>query len=231
MSSDGFVRFRNDGGLYLRCEGMDEPHVFTTRLSAPPRDVLSPAKQLHSQIVRVVTSHDVASPPECDGLVTTQPGLRIAVRTADCVPLLLSAPGVVAAVHSGWRGTAADIAGEAVRVMRTLGAHPSAIRAAIGPCIHSCCYTVREDMRGAVASALGEELCDRFITPAGGEDPLWRADLPGIVRAELIRAGLDKESIFVSSECTACDTGTFFSYRAEGGLHGSLYAVISLSAL
>ena len=98
------------------------------------------ARQVHSADVRIAHAAD-AQPPEmeprftCDGFVTNEPGVPLAVFMADCLPALLHDPaaGVTGAVHCGWRGSVADILGAAVAQMCALGAHPADIRAAIGP--------------------------------------------------------------------------------------------------
>ena len=98
------------------------------------------AQQVHSAEVRIAHAAD-AQPPEleprftCDGFVTNEPGVPLAVFMADCLPALLHDPvaGVIGAVHCGWRGSVADILGAAVAQMCALGAHPADIRAAIGP--------------------------------------------------------------------------------------------------
>jgi YfiH family protein len=79
--------------------------------------------------------------PECDALITNEPGVGLVIFTADCTPILLqdSVTGAVGAVHAGWRGTAADIAGKTVAAMtREFGSDPADIRAAIGPNIAQC---------------------------------------------------------------------------------------------
>ena len=105
------------------------------------------ARQVHSAEVRIAHAAD-AQPPEleprftCDGFVTNEPGVPLAVFMADCLPALLHDPaaGVIGAVHCGWRGSVADILGAAVAQMCALGAHPADIRAAIGPGIGACCF-------------------------------------------------------------------------------------------
>lgn len=94
------------------------------------------AKQVHSADVRIAHAAD-AQPPEheprftCDGFVTNEPDVPLAVFMADCLPALLHDPaaGVIGAVHCGWRGSVADILGAAVAQMCALGAHPADIRA------------------------------------------------------------------------------------------------------
>ena len=139
-------------------------------------------RQTHTDIVRVVDGSnrgeglDREVEPECDALVTNTPGLVLAAFTADCTPILLHDPvtGAVGAVHAGWRGTVADIAGKAVRAMcENFGADPGNIRAAIGPNIGVCCFETHEDVPTAVREVLGAASED-FIVPAGEK---FRVDL------------------------------------------------------
>lgn len=186
-------------------------------------------RQTHTNIVRAVDGSNRGEglfypvEPECDGLVTNTPGLVLAAFTADCTPILLSDPvtGAVGAVHAGWRGTVADIAGNAVRAMAEhYGADPKNIHAAIGPNIGACCFETHADVPGAVRTALGEG-ADAFIVPAGGK---FCVDLKG-VNAELLRRAGVRE-IEISTDCTACRPDRFWSHRRVGGARGSLAAII-----
>ena len=97
--------------------------------------------------------------PECDGLITNEPGVGLVVFTADCTPILLHDPvtGAVGAAHAGWRGTAADIAGKTVQAMvLEFGCDPKNIRAAIGPNIGGCCFQTDVDVPQAMYEVLGE---------------------------------------------------------------------------
>lgn len=189
-------------------------------------------KQVHQSLVRRVTSADAREPfdppaPPCDGLVTDEPGLALIIFTADCIPILLcdSARGVVAAAHAGWRGTVADIAGEAVRAMARLGCDPGDIRAAIGPGISRCCFETGPEVPEAVTSVLGKE-GRAFIDGPGGDGTRYFVDLKGVNRALLIRSGLSPENIDVSEECTMCRPEKYWSHRATRGRRGVQAAVI-----
>ena len=186
-------------------------------------------RQTHTNIVRVVDEtnrgeglfRDVV--PECDALVTATPGVVLAAFTADCTPILLHDPvtGAVGAVHTGWRGTVADIAGNAVRAMgECYGSRPEDIRAAIGPNIGVCCFETHADVPDAVRAVLGEE-AEAFIVPAGEK---FRVDLKGVNAALLRRAGV--RQIEVSGDCTACQPDRFWSHRRVGNDRGSLAAII-----
>ena len=186
-------------------------------------------RQTHTDIVRVVGAENRGEglfrevEPECDALVTNTPGVVLAAFTADCTPILLQDPvtGAVGAVHAGWRGTVADIAGKAVRAMaEQFGARPEDIRAAIGPNIGVCCFETHTDVPDAVRAVLGEE-AEGFIVPAGEK---FRVDLKGVNAALLRRAGV--RHIEISCDCTACQPERFWSHRRVGNDRGSLAAII-----
>lgn len=186
-------------------------------------------RQTHTNIVRVVDETNRGEglfrtvEPECDALVTNTPGLALAAFTADCTPILLHDPvtGAVGAVHAGWRGTVADIAGNAVWAMRdAFGCEPRNIRAAIGPNIAQCCFETDADVPDAVLAALGAEGA-RHITKTGEK---FHVDLKGVNAALLRRAGV--EQIEISTDCTACRPDRFWSHRRLGNARGSLAAII-----
>ena len=186
-------------------------------------------RQTHTNIVRVVDGSNCGEGlerdvvPECDALVTNTPGVALAAFTADCTPILLHDPvtGAVGAVHAGWRGTVADIAGNAVRAMgESFGSRPEDIRAAIGPNIGVCCFETHADVPDAVRAVLGEE-AEAFIVPAGEK---FRVDLKGVNAALLRRCGV--RDIEISCDCTACRPDRFWSHRRVGNDRGSLAAII-----
>ena len=185
------------------------------------------AQQVHSAEVRIAHAAD-AQPPEleprftCDGFVTNEPGVPLAVFMADCLPALLHDPvaGVIGAVHCGWRGSVADILGAAVAQMCALGAHPADIRAAIGPCIGLCCFEVGPEVPEAMRNALGAD-AEPFFEPRGEK---YHVDLKGLNRLWLERAGLSE--VDVCPDCTKCQPERFWSHRAVGNQRGSQAAII-----
>lgn len=192
------------------------------------------ASQIHSATVRVVTTDDcgagihMASGEPCDGFVTDVPGVMPVIRVADCVPILLcgeKACGdpVVGAVHAGWRGSASGIAAAAVEKMVGLGARRETIRAAVGTHIGLCCYEVRDDFVRAAAETAGEAFARRFCIPYGGR---YYADLTGMNRYQLRRAGIDASAIDVSPWCTRCASARYHSHRATCGRRGAMGAGI-----
>lgn len=193
---------------------------------APERAVS--AHQIHSASVITVPETDAGRNDfSCDGFVTRTPGLALIVKIADCVPILLcdSANGVIAALHAGWRGTVADIAGAGIAAMIKSGADPRTVYAAIGPCIHACCYEVGEEVADAVRAVTGEDSV-RFLTDRGRGK--YMADLPAINAFLLERVGVPADHISISDRCTCCESDLFFSHRALAGKRGVMAAAIVL---
>lgn len=186
--------------------------------------------QIHSANVRILSSDNAGegcSKPrgeDGDGFVTDQAGVLPIARVADCVPVLLAGlkadnSPVVAAVHAGWRGTAAGICAEAVEKMLALGCERSTIRAAIGVHIGFCCYEVGDDFADAVAQVRGHDFAGRHIRKADGfEKP--HADLTSMNLEILADAGVMREHVDVHPDCTMCMPEKYYSHRASGGKRG-----------
>lgn len=192
------------------------------------------AHQIHSRIVPIVSRADAQSPwlaprHECDGFVTNEPGLPVAVFTADCIPVLLedAAHGVVAAVHCGWRGSVQDILGAALSQMRSLGAAPEVISAAIGPGIGACCFEVGPEVAEGVNALLGGETAG-LIRPGEGDRVF--VDLKAANARRLTQLGVRPERIAVSEACTMCAPDELWSHRVTNGKRGVMTAVIALRA-
>jgi len=168
------------------------------------------ARQVHG--ARVATVTRVGAPVEADALATATPGLVVGVVTADCVPVLLldRARRIAAAVHAGWRGTAAGILAAAVaHLAAEFGTAASALEAAIGPAIAGCCYEVGTDVTDALRAASGDT-----TTPAWAERRGRRyVDLRIAAGRLLAAAGVERTTIL--GPCTACGGG-YHSYRRDG---------------
>ncbi len=195
---------------------------------APDRLVY--ASQIHSSTVAYVERgreipENGLNLGELDGIVSADPTLTLLVKVADCAPILLCDPetGIAAAIHAGWRGTAAGIAAEGVRVMAEKGADPANIRAAIGPCIHACCFEVGEDLRDTVISLRGADFASRHIGETGQS---LHADIVAMNCELLLEAGLSLTNIDLCPLCTCCEPNRFHSHRASKGNRGTMGAVI-----
>jgi len=146
-----------------------------------------------------------------DAAVLREPGLLVTVKTADCMPVLLvdQQTHVAAAVHAGWRGTAAGIVQRAVDAMVARGAEPARIVAALGPAIGVCCYEVGDELRVHFGPSAGSF----FSAGTSGRPHL---DLRGLNQRQLEMSGLRPEHIEHVAHCTVCDPQGLPSYRREG---------------
>lgn len=183
------------------------------------------ARQVHGRGVLVVDEETRVniSVTHADALVTRDPARACAVRTADCVPVLLgdAESGLVAAVHAGWRGVALDIARATLEVMTRMGCRAAAISAAIGPHISVEAFEVGDDVARELAQASGA--ADAIQRAPGGKP---HVDLGKILAAQLVAAGLDPARIERLPGCTYRDGDSFFSYRRDGQRSGRMLAAI-----
>jgi YfiH family protein len=183
------------------------------RLASLSHERLATAGQVHG--ARVVEAVAPGHHPDCDALVTRQPGVVLAVTTADCMSLLYHAPGVVGVAHSGWRGTAEAMPVSALEaVCRLAGCAPDAVSVAIGPAIRGCCYEVGEDVAARFPSAA--------VRPTDGKP---RLDLPTAARIALIAAGVSPERLEDTDACTCCEPRWYFSHRRDHGRTGRHWGV------
>ena len=162
----------------------------------------------------------------CDGFVTNEPGVPVAVFMADCLPVLLHDPvhQVVGAVHCGWRSSVGDILAEALRQMTALGASVSEVRAAIGPGIGWDHFEVGPEVVEAADRLIGD--ASPFVRAGTGGRPML--DLKGVNAERLRQLGVEAEHISVSDLCTMCMPDEFWSHRATNGRRGVQAAVITL---
>jgi YfiH family protein len=181
-------------------------------------------KQVHSDIILDMKDTSAANEPmEGDAAITRLGGAVLSVQTADCVPILLAdrKGHAVAAVHAGWRGTAALIAAKTVaRFVVDYGIPADDLIAVIGPHNAVCCYEV------------GEEVVEAMNDPATIlRKPEWTR--PHLNQAlanqrQLIAAGIPEGQIVSSNLCTQCRGDLFYSYRREGKLAGRMLSVIGI---
>lgn len=198
---------------------------------APAREIVE-VHQVHGATVHTVHAGAPAHPSthttKADAIVTPDPARALAVRVADCAPVLIASTDgrVVSAVHAGWRGVISGVLPAAIDAMRALGA--TDIIAAVGPCI------------GFDRFEIGPEVADEFHRVFGPRTPLVRpardvdpaaapdrslADLKGALRLQLERAGA--RAIDVLPHCTASDPALFFSHRRDKGLTGRMIGIIA----
>lgn len=200
--------------------------------TTPERTVAS--RQTHTTNIRYVTEADagkgVVRPADyanVDGLMTDVSDLALATFYADCVPLYFVDPvhRAIGLAHSGWRGTAADMAGTMVAAMHDrFGTKPAELVTAIGPSICRECYEVGEDVAEVFLQAYpGTDV----VTP-GCRDGKYQLDLWLANRLNLLRAGVPAEHITVTDICTCHNPDYLFSHRASHGKRGNLGAFLML---
>lgn len=197
-------------------------HGFGTRLSAgwPNAAGLATAKQIHSDRVLVATQPGQLGAG--DAIISQRPGVTAAIRTADCLPILIVDPKTraVAAVHAGWRGVVAEIAPKTVEAMRVeFGSRPQDLEIAIGPGIGVCCFEV------------GPEVAIQFraFFPE-------RSDLSGHAKVDLIetvirqlgRNGVTRGQIDTLGLCSHCKNQLFESYRRDREKAGRMVTAVGI---
>jgi YfiH family protein len=186
-------------------------HGFGTRLADIPAAFgqLATLKQIHSSSC-VAAEGRRGLLGEGDALLEDQPGSVVAVKTADCIPILLvdERRRAVAAVHAGWRGTATRIASKAVAAMAgRFGTRAEDLHAAIGPGIGKCCYEV------------GPEVAAQFGWQGRGH-----IDLAAANRRQLEESGVTPRRIYASNLCTMCRGEEFDSFRRDQSAAGRMYS-------
>ncbi len=191
--------------------------------------------QVHGSDVRLIKDAEDAKPAEnargetvyCDAIACDAPGVLAAVKTADCVPILLCdiSTGSFAAVHAGWKGTLASIVRQTLeRMTSSYRTRVASLRVAIGPAAASCCYEV------------GSEVIEGFKTRFPASDDLFtptrkehaRIDLIKANREQLISGGVSPERIHIAPFCTMCSNDLFFSYRREKQILGKVGRLMSV---
>jgi hypothetical protein len=190
-------------------------HGFGTRLSPqwPGLSHLATAKQIHSD--RILRVESPGAQGDGDALICNVPGLGLAIRTADCLPILVADPRTraVAAIHAGWRGVVDEIAPKTIDAMcQQFDSKPEDLVVAIGPGIGPCCFEV------------GPEVASKF-----GLSGRTKVDLVGTICRQLRRNGVSLEQISASRLCSHCNPELFESYRRDRDAAGRMVAMIGLA--
>jgi len=244
MNRNDFSLRKRQGVQYYSCRAFESvpqlSHAFSTRhgdagalLSALRLDALQLAmlRQVHSNTVHIIDDYRKDwKAREGDALATRMENVAVAVRTADCVPVLLVDPmkRAIAAVHAGWRGTVKRILSETVFALnRAFGSDPADLLVAAGPGIGECCFETGVEVAELFEKEFpGASLAQASPVQAGKYHlDLWKA-----LQIQLKSAGVREQNCHNLNACTCCGTGRFFSYRAEGAAAGRMMAVIALTA-
>lgn len=193
------------GSLNLALHVEDDPTVVLENRRLLEEQLGQPIQymeQVHGDSVSLVRASTIDS-PTADALLTQESGIALAVMVADCIPLLLSNAGAVAAVHVGRRGLLNGVAINTLNKLRSLDSSP--VTAVIGPSICGSCYEVSQE--------IFNEVTDRYPassarTPSRG----FSLDLAKALTHELIENGV---TVIDESRCTVEDD-SLFSYRRDG---------------
>jgi purine-nucleoside/S-methyl-5'-thioadenosine phosphorylase / adenosine deaminase len=181
--------------------------------------------QVHGdKIISINNSIEAGAVPICDAVMTQEKNRPLMVMVADCIPVLIYDPvqEAIAAIHAGRAGIFTEIIPKSIKKMqKEYGSKTKDLLIVLGPSIHQCCYEV------------GSEIKDTSATSGYGyairsEKDRYYLDLICIANKQLESCGVEKKNIEVSNHCTACDTDTFYSYRAEKNNCGRFAGVIML---
>lgn len=202
---------------------------FAEALGVPATAVYE-VTQVHGAVVQEVGPADPVAAVrriEADALVAGPPStgeaLCLAIRTADCVPVLIADPEsrAVAAAHAGWRGIVAGVIPAAIQALaEASGGDPSSFIAAIGPHIRADAFEVGDEVAQEIEAAAPG--CGAILP----RRPRPHADLSLVVRAHLDAGGVRRDSVDDVGGCTYADAARFFSYRRDGSRSGRLLSAI-----
>lgn len=234
-------------GLNLALHVGDEPEnvlanrkKFVQSLGFRLTDIVTPNQVHGEKIFRVDENYRgcgstnyADSIPETDALITNVPKLPLMLCFADCVPIFFvdvenSAIGLA---HGGWRGTFKKIAAKTLLKMGDeFGTRPENCLIGIAPSIGACCYEVGGEVLDKCKAAFPKNV-DELLIERDGKIflDLWRANV-----VQLLEVGACEENIDVAGECTCCNDGWYFSYRAAHKKNfdrtGRIAAFIALKA-
>lgn len=176
-------------------------------------------EQQHAGEVEVINGKNFRKEIFTDALITHEPQIALAVRTADCLPIFLYDPvnKAVGIVHAGWRSTKQEIVKNCIsRMHKEFATRPHDLKVAIGPGIRDCCYQVKEN------------LVDYFPKYIFQRDNYFFLNLLKANLEQMLSCGIKEENIIDSGICSSCHNDEFFSYRREGESAGRTISVIML---
>ncbi|PZP38561.1 MAG: peptidoglycan editing factor PgeF [Pseudomonas fluorescens] len=209
-------------------------HIFGTRAPAGGSNTigaaterLGPIAHMHQVHGNRLTYADQAGQyEECDAIYTDQPNLWLAVKTADCTPVLISSPHAVAAVHLGWRSTQADLLAITIETLcKDFAQTPEDLHIAMGPSLCQANFEVETHF----SEYFNIPNSQRFFSPT--REGHANMDLKGIIRAQAIQSGVLDIHIHSLNNCTFAEKETFHSYRRDKADSGRQLSFIRLLPL
>ena len=198
---------------------LKENRIFLANaLNIDSKTIFSP-HQIHSDIVIYVNeenkgkgAYSLEDAIQGDACFTDKKNNLLLITWADCIPILLFEEKnmIIAAIHSGWRGTKDNIVKKTIDNIINIGGRSENIFAAIGPGIKNCCYEVGKD----VIKYFDNELYSSFIEK---KETYFFLDLQGIVYKQIVMSGIRKDKIDCYNVCPSCSKDiNFFSCRKDG---------------
>jgi hypothetical protein len=207
-------------GFHSRVFDQSRRGEFLQTLGLREEDLVM-VKQVHGSEVLVIEKPDatmIGRP--ADGLITKTPGVTLAIRTADCVPVVFWDPvqKVAGIAHGGWKGVKEGIINQMLKIFeKKFKTRAGDLKVGIGPSIRRCCYEV------------GKEFLGYFPGFYFGKDAAkGHLDLVGVIKSRLIRRGVPEASILDTGLCTVCENKKFFSYRLESQTQERILSVVSI---
>lgn len=204
---DGSPKTRQNRELFFKKLGINSKNVISTH-------------QPHGNRVEIVSAKEKGKKIEgVDGLITSEAEIFLQVAVADCVPIFFYDPirKNVAIAHSGWRGTAKNIAGETVKEMKNIGSLPKNIIVFLGPAIKQPCYDIPRD-RYVLFKKWGSQV----VKAKNGK---YYLDLSSVIENQLKKTGVQGKNIEVSPVCTSCSRN-FYSNHRDRKIEGLMVGVI-----
>ena len=200
-------------------------HCFTAdpELKSFNRIVL---RQIHSDVIQNIQSFSTEC-REGDALITREPGILLIIKTADCLPILLTdkTNTIIAAAHCGWRGTAQNLIFKLIHKIQNDHSIPaSSLSAVLGPCIHASCYEVGPEIRRTFLEA--GLSTDPFRSLSDSSDR-FLLDLKASNRHQMEKAGISPSQIFSLGDCTHCSSD-MISFRRDRSECGRMFSYIGL---
>jgi polyphenol oxidase len=221
---------RQDGNMSLSFgdirDSLENRKKFLSVQDIDYRDLIT-AQQVHGKNVEYMRQKNKGSGAsdyessviDTDGFITDQPGVPLAILTADCLPVFIYDPRrpAIAILHAGWRSSEQNISEEGLKGMQNkFGSRPKDLLVGFGPSIRSCCFEVEKDFKSNFAFGLLKRNGRVFM------------DIALINQRQLVNCGVREENIFDPALCTFCNNNDFFSFRKEAKAAGRLISVMML---
>lgn len=209
-------------------------NIFTQNAELPSKTVRT--KQIHSaDIAQLYNQKDFSRIDDsgflnqsCDGFISSLPSLSLCIRTADCLPIIMSNRdgSTVGALHAGWRGSVSGIAKEAVSIFISRGIDKNDIFVALGPCISACCFVVGEDFINNFLKSSVAHFYNEVIIKRNGN---FFCDLKKLNYLILRECGIPHHNIDICDECTHHNPHLFYSHRLTGFERGTMGNLVCAS--